>query len=80
MKCKTLGVYCVLLCTVPMRVRGNWPHLARIAVKWCSQFWLQHGLAASVSIVLGKAECCRQSWAFAERKLTTVKSEYWFAA
>ena len=22
--------YCILLCTVPMRVRGNWPHLACI--------------------------------------------------
>ena len=25
---------------------------------WCCQFSLQHGLAASVSIVLGKVECC----------------------
>ena len=25
---------------------------------WCCQFPLQHGLAASVDIVLGKAECC----------------------
>ena len=25
---------------------------------WCCQFSLQHGLAASVGSVLGKAECC----------------------
>ena len=50
---------------------------SRVAVKWC---WLQHWLAASVGIVLGKAECCRQSWGFAERKLTAGKSEYLFAA
>ena len=25
---------------------------------WCCPFSLQHGLAASVAIVLGKAECC----------------------
>ena len=36
-------------------------HASREAVKWWSQFSLQHGLAASVGIVLGKAECCRQS-------------------
>ena len=35
----------------------------------CCQFSLQHGLAASVGLVVGKTECCRQSlgtlWRFA---------------
>ena len=26
--------------------------------RWCSQFSVKHGLAASVGIILGKAECC----------------------
>ena len=38
--------------SMSMRVRGNWPRLA-----WCCQFSLQHGLAASVGIGVGKAEC-----------------------
>ena len=33
----------------------------KATVKWSSQFSLQHGLVASVGIVLGKAECCRPS-------------------
>ena len=37
-------------------------HASRVAVNpWCCQFSLQHGLAASVGIVLNKAECCLQS-------------------
>ena len=47
-----------ILRTMPMRVRGNWPRLALLQYAWCCQFLLQHGLAAAVNIVLGKAECC----------------------
>ena len=59
---------------MPMRMRGSWPRLALIVavtieLSWCCQFSLQHGLAASVGIALGKVERCLQSlgtlWPFA---------------
>ena len=52
----------VPLRTMPMRVRGKLATPLFVAVNtWCFQFSLQHGLAASVGIVLSKAECCWQS-------------------
>ena len=47
-----------VLCTIPMHVLGNWPCLACSCNVWCCQFSLQHRLAASVGMVLGKVECC----------------------
>ena len=54
----TLGalycISCVVLCQCACAEIG---HVVAVNA-WRSQFSLQHGLAASVGIVLGKAECC----------------------
>ena len=57
-KVQTLGAYCVP-CVDYANARARklaTPHVSCNA--WCCQFSLQHGLQASVSIVLGKAEYC----------------------
>ena len=62
-KVQTLGAYC-MSCSGPAyyanaRARKfATPRVVAVTDSWCCQFSLQHGLAASVGIVLGKAECC----------------------
>ena len=62
-KVQTLGAYCMSCSSPAYYANARARKLATPRVNcscnaWCSQFSLQHGLAASVGIVLGKAECC----------------------